>query len=116
MATPRRGDTFSLDTLSEDRMRTITRSRTSVRQVLESIEEAKRGFPRPKVSAVIIRGINDDEVPDAQLARDRDLDVDSSSSAAGLESRGTAPRGQRMMPRRSGPVPRDRTCPPPSTS
>ncbi len=69
--------TFSLDTLREDRMRTITRSRTSVQRVLESIEQARRaGFPRPKVNAVIIRGINDDEVPDfAQLARDRDLDV-----------------------------------------
>ncbi len=69
--------TFSLDTLREDQMKTITRSRTTVSHVLESIELARSaGFPRPKVNAVIIRGINDDEVGDfAELARIMDLDV-----------------------------------------
>ena len=69
--------TFSLDTLREDRMAEITRSRTTVRQVLDAIEQARdAGFPRPKVNAVVIRGINDDEVADfAELARQRDLDM-----------------------------------------
>ena len=69
--------TFSLDTLREDRMASITRSRTTVAHVLEAIEQARNaGFPRPKVNAVIIRGVNDDEVADfAELARRRDLDV-----------------------------------------
>ena len=69
--------TFSLDTLREDRMTSITRSRTSVADVIHAINLAKvAGYPRPKVNAVIIRGINDDEVGDfAQLARDEDLDV-----------------------------------------
>ena len=69
--------TFSLDTLREDRMANITRSRTTVAHVLEAIEQARNaGFPRPKVNAVIIRGVNDDEVADfAGLARQRDLDV-----------------------------------------
>ena len=69
--------TFSLDTLREERMRTITRSKTSVQDVLGATRLAREaGFPRPKVNAVIIRGINDDEVVDfAGLARDEDLDV-----------------------------------------
>ena len=69
--------TFSLDTLREDRMAEITRSRTTVQQVLDAIEQARNaGFPRPKVNAVVIRGINDDEVADfAELARQRDLDM-----------------------------------------
>jgi cyclic pyranopterin phosphate synthase len=69
--------TFSLDTLREERMASITRSRTSVADVLKAINLAKvAGYPRPKVNAVIIRGINDDEVAEfAQLARDEDLDI-----------------------------------------
>ena len=69
--------TFSLDTLREKRMASITRSRTSVADVIHAINLAKvAGYPRPKVNAVIIRGINDDEVADfAQFARDEDLDV-----------------------------------------
>tara|TARA_Y100000589_G_scaffold58788_1_gene49321 strand:- start:1238 stop:2224 length:987 start_codon:yes stop_codon:yes gene_type:complete len=69
--------TFSLDTLREDRMKEITRSRTSVKQVLRSIEVAREaGFPRPKLNMVVMRDVNEDEVVDfAQLARDRDLDV-----------------------------------------
>ena len=69
--------TFSLDTLREERMASITRSRTTVADVIRGINLARvAGYPRPKVNAVIIRGINDDEVGDfAQLARDEDLDV-----------------------------------------
>ena len=69
--------TFSLDTLREDRMADITRSRTTVAHVLEAIEQAREaGYPRPKINAVILRGVNDDEVPEfAALARSHDLDV-----------------------------------------
>lgn len=69
--------TFSLDTLREHRMKEITRSRTSVQQVLHSIDIAREaGFPRPKVNMVVMRDVNADEVVDfAHLARDRDLDV-----------------------------------------
>ena len=69
--------TFSLDTLREDRMRTITRSRTRVADVLRSIETARAvGFPRPKVNVVVMKGLNEDELPDfATLAAERDLDI-----------------------------------------
>lgn len=69
--------TFSLDTLREDRMKRITRSNTSVQQVLRSIELAREaGFPRPKLNMVVMRDVNEDEVVDfAELARKRDLDV-----------------------------------------
>ena len=58
-------------------MSEITRSRTTVQQVLNGIEQTRAaGFPRPKVNAVIMRGINDDEVVDfVDLARARDLDM-----------------------------------------
>ena len=64
--------TFSLDTLREDRFRAITRGRTTVVRVLESIRAAIRVGLRPvRVNAVVVRGINDDEVADlAGLARD----------------------------------------------
>ncbi len=69
--------TFSLDTLQEDRMQTITRSRTTVREVLDSIMTARdSGFPRPKVNMVVMTDVNHDEVADfAALARTHDLDV-----------------------------------------
>jgi len=69
--------TFSLDSLREDRMAKITRSKTSVQQVLDSIATAKSaGFPRPKVNVVVMRDINDDEVVDfAVAARKHDLDI-----------------------------------------
>ncbi len=69
--------TFSLDTLREERMKSITRSTTTVQDVLGATRLAREaGYPRPKVNAVIIRGVNDDELVDfAQLARDEDLDV-----------------------------------------
>ena len=69
--------TFSLDTLREERMKSITRSTTTVQDVLGATRLAREaGYPRPKVNAVIIRGVNDAELVDfAQLARDEDLDV-----------------------------------------
>ncbi|MDG2053256.1 MAG: GTP 3',8-cyclase MoaA [Phycisphaerales bacterium] len=55
--------TFSLDTLREERMSAITRSVTSVAQVVSSIETAHRAKLTPlKVNAVIMRGVNDDEI------------------------------------------------------
>ena len=69
--------TFSLDTLREERMKSITRSTSTVQDVLGAIRLAREaGYPRPKVNAVIIRGINDDEIVDfAKLARNEDLDI-----------------------------------------
>lgn len=69
--------TFSLDTLRADRMASITRSTTTIEQVLRSIDIARTaGFPRPKVNVVMQRNVNDDEaVAFAHLARDRDLDI-----------------------------------------
>ncbi|MCH2138786.1 MAG: GTP 3',8-cyclase MoaA [Phycisphaerales bacterium] len=69
--------TFSLDTLRDDRMAAITRSRTSVATVLESIDVARdAGFARPKINVVLQTSVNDDEaVHFAALARTRDLDV-----------------------------------------
>lgn len=67
--------TFSLDTLREDRMAKITRSKTSLSQVMSSIEIARRADLQPiKVNAVIMRGVNDDEIIDfAQFARETDI-------------------------------------------
>ena len=69
--------TFSLDSLREDRMAAITRSKTSVSQVLDAIKTARdAGFPRPKVNVVMMRDINDDEAVEfARAARSHDLDI-----------------------------------------
>lgn len=69
--------TFSLDTLREDRMTKITRSKTSVADVLRSIDiAASSGLARSKVNVVAMRDLNEDEFADfADLARDRDLDI-----------------------------------------
>ena len=69
--------TFSLDTLREDRMAAMTRSKTTVRAVLKSIDRAvQAGFSQPKVNVVALRSHNDDECADfADLARTRDLNV-----------------------------------------
>ena len=58
-------------------MRAITRSRTTVRDVLDSITTARdAGFPRPKINMVVMTDIDHDEVADfASLARTHDLDV-----------------------------------------
>ena len=56
--------TVSLDTLRPDRFTALTRG-DSHHKVLEGIEAAvKAGFRRLKLDAVIVRGLNDDEVPD----------------------------------------------------
>jgi cyclic pyranopterin phosphate synthase len=69
--------TFSLDTLQEDRMATITRSKTRVADVLRSIDTAAAaGLAQSKINVVAMRDLNEDEFADfADLARERDLDI-----------------------------------------
>lgn len=56
--------TVSLDTLRRDRFRALTRSNAH-EAVLEGIRAAREaGFCRMKINAVVIRGFNDDEIPD----------------------------------------------------
>ena len=64
----------SLDSLKQERFEAITRTKT-FEQVIASIEAAQASRLRPvKVNAVLVRGINDDEVEDfAQFARDMGL-------------------------------------------
>jgi len=56
--------TVSLDTLRSDRFRAMTR-RDAHAEVLRGIEAAARaGFRKLKIDAVVIRGVNDDELAD----------------------------------------------------
>jgi cyclic pyranopterin phosphate synthase len=56
--------TVSLDTLHPERMEAFAKSDRH-RSVLQGIDAARRvGFQRIKVNAVVIRGFNDDEVPE----------------------------------------------------
>jgi GTP 3',8-cyclase len=68
--------TVSLDSLRPDRFFEITRS-SDFPKVLRSIEAAKEwGFEPVKVNCVLVRGFNEDEIPDfAEFARTRDLSV-----------------------------------------
>ena len=68
--------TISLDTLNTIRFREITGS-DSLEEVLEAIEAAKQqGFEPLKINAVIVRGINDDEIVDfAGFARRNGLEM-----------------------------------------
>jgi cyclic pyranopterin phosphate synthase len=68
--------TLSLDTLKTQRFREITGSDSLV-EVLEAIEAAKRhGFDSLKINAVIVRGVNDDELVDfARFARSNELEM-----------------------------------------
>ncbi len=65
---------ISLDSLKPERFEAITRTKT-FNQVIASIKAAQASKLRPvKVNAVLVRGLNDDEVEDfAQFARDLDL-------------------------------------------
>ncbi len=67
---------ISLDTLSEETFRTITR-REGLAQVLEGIAAARRaGFDRIRLNAVAIRGITEHEaVPLAEFARAHALEL-----------------------------------------
>ncbi|HXU47842.1 MAG TPA: GTP 3',8-cyclase MoaA [Candidatus Binatia bacterium] len=65
---------ISLDSLKPKRFEAITRTKT-FDQVMASIEAAQASKLRPvKINAVLVRGLNDDEVEDfAQFARDLNL-------------------------------------------
>jgi len=65
---------ISLDSLNREKFEQITRTKT-FEQVIAGIDAAQSSKLRPvKVNAVLVRGINDDEVEAfAQFARDRDL-------------------------------------------
>src|SRR6478672_10938581 len=68
--------TISLDTLDTGRFREITGS-DSLEQVFEAVEAAKtHGFEPVKINAVIVRGINDDELVEfAAFARTNGLQM-----------------------------------------
>jgi len=62
--------TVSIDTLRPDRFEALTRSR-ALPQVQEGITEASRLFPALKLDAVVLRGVNEDElVPLIEYARE----------------------------------------------
>ena len=63
--------TVSLDSVREDRFGYITRSTSSVARVLKTVQWAKEvGLNPVKINAVIIRGFNEDELPElADIAR-----------------------------------------------
>ncbi|HKV47894.1 MAG TPA: GTP 3',8-cyclase MoaA [Candidatus Acidoferrales bacterium] len=65
---------ISLDSLKPERFEAITRTKT-FDPVIASIKAAQASKLRPvKINAVLVRGLNDDEVEDfAQFARDLDL-------------------------------------------
>lgn len=69
--------TVSLDSIREDRFAYITRSSTTVSRVLQTVQWAKEaGLDPVKVNAVVIRGFNEDELPElADLARSMGVDV-----------------------------------------
>jgi cyclic pyranopterin phosphate synthase len=69
--------TFSLDSLRPERVAAITRTGASPQTVIDAIGLARdAGFEPIKVNAVIMRGINDDEVADfADFARAHDIDM-----------------------------------------
>ena len=66
----------SLDTLTEERFRAITRAGT-LSDVLRGLESAERaGFEKIKLNCVLLGGVNDDEIADfAALTRAHDWQV-----------------------------------------
>ena len=68
--------TISLDTLDAGRFREITGS-DSLAQVFEAIEAAKaHGFEPVKINAVVVRGVNDDELIDfSRFARSNHIQM-----------------------------------------
>ena len=69
--------TVSLDTLLPMRKDAITRSHTTLKDVIAAIDTLRDvGLTPVKVNAVIMRGVNDDEVADfAQFAKDHEVDM-----------------------------------------
>ena len=67
---------ISLDTLREDRYRAITRQ-GDLKTVLEGIQGAKAAGLLPiKLNAVLLKGINEDEIPDfVELTRTEPMEV-----------------------------------------
>jgi cyclic pyranopterin phosphate synthase len=68
--------TISLDTLRPDRFKEITGT-DNLEDVLTAIDAARgSGFAPIKINAVIVRGVNDDELVEfAQFARGRDVEM-----------------------------------------
>jgi cyclic pyranopterin phosphate synthase len=68
--------TISLDTLDTRRFREIT-GVDSMEEVFQAIESAKRhGFEPVKINAVVVRGVNDDELVDfARFARNTGVEM-----------------------------------------
>jgi cyclic pyranopterin phosphate synthase len=68
--------TFSLDSLRPERVQAITRAKATAATVERAIESVRAaGFETIKVNAVVMRGINDDELTDfADFARAHDID------------------------------------------
>jgi cyclic pyranopterin phosphate synthase len=67
--------TVSLDTLRADRFKAITRF-DALRQVLAGIDAARAAFGTLKIDTVVIRGVNDDELPDlVEYGRSVDAEV-----------------------------------------
>ena len=69
--------TVSLDTLQSDRKNMITRAHTPLDTIIRAIDIARdTGLNPVKVNAVIMRGVNDDEVSDfAEFARVHGIDM-----------------------------------------
>jgi len=69
--------TVSIDSLDPARFKRLTRSNSSPAQVVDGIRAAIRaGFHPIKINAVVVRGLNEDDVPIlARLARDLDIDM-----------------------------------------
>jgi cyclic pyranopterin phosphate synthase len=67
---------ISLDTLRPDRFELITR-RPGLDRVLAAIDNAvKNGFDPVKVNCVVMKGVNDDELPDfVRMTEKRSIDV-----------------------------------------
>ena len=69
--------TISLDTLRSDRKDTISRAHTPLDTVIRAIDIARdAGLSPVKVNAVIMRGVNDDEISDlAEFAKTHQVDM-----------------------------------------
>lgn len=69
--------TLSLDSLRPDRIRSITRSNNTLDSAIRAIHAAhEAGLTPVKVNAVIMRGVNDDELADfADFSREHDIDM-----------------------------------------
>ncbi len=69
--------TLSLDSLKPERVAAITRTATSPQTVIAAIRLARNaGFDPIKVNAVVMRGVNDDEIADfADFAREHAIDM-----------------------------------------